>query len=472
VLLSLCCAGLSFLGTAQGQAPAPSNQPTAPRSVMPGIPPVHDEPAPPAALPISLDTVLRLAEEQNAQIRLARARVREACAQRSANPWLPDIYVGPAYYRHEGGIQNEDGTLTHSSTGALFAGMEISGKVDVQEMSYRCLCAERRAWQQKCETSRVTSDKLLEASTAYIDLLAARTAEALFQAEEAELQTLLADVQHQASVLPTEQIEVPQIQADLQEQRQALRKAREQAASAATQLGYLLDLDPHHELQPIDPGLVPLALVNLAAPVDELVTRALANGPGVRELDKLLALSHEGLGRAGGVFPWLPTLEVRMAEGGFGAGPGDDMRWDNRWDLGLQARWNLTGLAQARGAREAAQAQAQGAALACEDLHGKLTAGVRQARESALSAAEQMALAEQQIDAARCFYDLGDQRLSSHVTNGHTELLLARRAVLLAQLNYANAVRAYDRAQLQLLILLGPGPAPACQAGQPEPPRP
>jgi outer membrane protein TolC len=427
---------------------------------MLGIAPILDQPVSPPGVPISLDTVLRLAEEQNAQVRLARARLREACAARNGNPWLPDVYLGTAYYRHEGGIQNEDGTLTHSSTGALFAGLELTSKVDVQEMTYRCLCAERRAWLQKGEASRVTSDKLLEASTAYIDLLAARTAEALFRAEEAELEALLADVQRQAALCPGEQIEVPQIQADLQEQRQALRKTREQAAGAAAQLSYLLDLDPHHELLPVDPSLVPLDLIDVGLPVDDLVGRALANGPGVRELEKLLALSHEALGQAGGVLPWLPMLEVRMAQGAFGAGPGDDMRWDNRWDLGLQARWNLAGLAQVRGAREAAQAQTEGAHLAYDDLRGKLTAGVRQAREAALSAGEQMSLAERQIDAARRFYGAGDQRLRSHVTNGHGELLLARRALLLARLNYANAVRAYDRAQLQLLILLGPGPGP------------
>jgi outer membrane protein TolC len=418
------------------------------------------QPVPPPGVPISLESVLHLAEEQNAQIRLARARVREACAAQNGNPWLPDIYLGTGYYRHEGGIQNEDGTLTHSSTGALFAGMELYGKLDVQEMTYRCLCAERRAWQQKGEASRITSDRVLEAATAYIDLLAARTAEALFQGEENDLEALLADVRRQAAVSPGQQIEVAQIEADLQEQRQALRKAREQAAGATNQLTYLLDLDPHHELQPVDPGLVPLALVDASVPVDNLVALALASGPGVRELEKLLALSHDALDQAGGVRALLPTLEVRMAEGAFGAGPGDDMRWDNRWDLNVQARWNLTALAQARGAREAAEARAQGAALAYQDFRGKLTAGVRQAREAALSAGDQMALAEQQIEAARRFHDLADQRLQTHVTQGQTEKLLARHALLLARLNYANAVRAYDRAQLQLLILLGPGPVP------------
>src|SRR5687768_16108059 len=66
------------------------------------------EPAPAAsatkALPVSLDAVFRLAEEQNPQIALARAKVREASAEKAvaAKAWLPAVYVGTAYYRHEG----------------------------------------------------------------------------------------------------------------------------------------------------------------------------------------------------------------------------------------------------------------------------------------------------------------------------------------------------------------------------------
>src|SRR5438477_6316071 len=83
--------------------------------------PVPSQHASPATkeVAINLDTVLRLAEGQNAQIALARARVQEAYTQKdvAANSWLPAINVGPAYYRHEGGIAFEDGTLIHSSFG-------------------------------------------------------------------------------------------------------------------------------------------------------------------------------------------------------------------------------------------------------------------------------------------------------------------------------------------------------------------
>src|SRR5262249_1387908 len=89
------------------------------------------------------------------------------------------INVGTAYYRHEGGIQNEDGTLTHSSFGGVVGGLAVVGKLDLQEAVFAQVDAERKGWQQKGELSRVTSETLLDAATTYIDLLSARTGEVI-----------------------------------------------------------------------------------------------------------------------------------------------------------------------------------------------------------------------------------------------------------------------------------------------------
>ena len=44
----------------------------------------------------------------------------------------------------------------------------------------------------------------------------------------------------------------------------------------------------------------------------------------------------------------MPTVQFNVFEGAFGAGPGDAMKWDNRLDIGLQARWELTRLLSAQ----------------------------------------------------------------------------------------------------------------------------
>src|SRR5262249_45916232 len=139
--------------------------------------------------------------------------------------------------------------------------------------------------------------------------------------------------------------------------QQQIRTLREQAAAASTKLAYLLGLGPHVTLMPVDQSLVPLELVDANVPVDDLVAQALASGPGVQEMEGLLALIHESSPRAKGPGRFLPVFELRMLEGGFGTGPGDRQVWDNRWDLGLQARWNLTDLLTSRERQRVIQAK-------------------------------------------------------------------------------------------------------------------
>ena len=76
---------------------------------------------------MNLEAVFRLAEERNAQIALAREKVHESQIENdlAAKGWMPKVTAGVGYYRHEGGIQNEDGTLTRSSFGALYPGVDL-----------------------------------------------------------------------------------------------------------------------------------------------------------------------------------------------------------------------------------------------------------------------------------------------------------------------------------------------------------
>jgi outer membrane protein TolC len=416
------------------------------------------EPAPGKVLPISLDTVLQLAQDQNGQIHLARERLQEAFAARdvAAKRWLPDVYVGTAFYRHEGGIQNPDGTFVHSSFGALFGGLEICGHFDVRDLAFQKIDAERKIWQQRGELSKLTSENLLDAASTYVDLLAAQSGAAVAVTLQGYLQELLGRAKKLADIDPGAEVEVERIDTELAAQQQVIRKLREAATAAAAKLVYLLGLDPCSEFVLLDRQLAPFYLVDATAPACDLVTQALATGPGIRELEGLLALIQESSERAKGLVQYLPVFEVKMAEGAFGAGPGDSLTWDNRWDLGLQMRWNLTELATARDRKRVAQSKIQQAQLTYQDLRGKLTAGVQEAREASLSGEDQVRFSRVQIEHAQKAYERSNYRLINNIKGrSPSEVLLAIRALGGAQLNYLNAVRDHDKAQLRLLALLG-----------------
>ncbi|HEX5270716.1 MAG TPA: TolC family protein, partial [Gemmataceae bacterium] len=356
-------------------------------------------PAPPAAevktLPIGLDTVLRLAEGQNGQIALAREKVREAYAGQdlAKSAWLPQINVGTAYYRHEGGIQNEDGTLTHSSFGGVLAGMEVVGKIDLHEAVFAQVDAERKVWQQKGELSRVTSETLLDAASTYIDLMTARTGEAIIRRTVHDEEEILEQARGLAKAEPGVQFLVEGFESESAVLRQNAAKLRRQGDAAATKLAYLLGLGPGVELVPVDGWLIPIELVDPNTPAQELIARATTNGPGVRELQGLLALITAAREKAKGCGKFLPTVEVGALEGLFGAGPGGRMDFDNRLDVVVQARWNLTGLFTAKDQQRVADSRVRQVELSYEDVRAKLAAGVEEARQASLGGREELALA-------------------------------------------------------------------------------
>jgi outer membrane protein TolC len=410
-------------------------------------------------VPISLDTVLRLAEEQNRQIALARERVNEASAEKNlaANAWIPDIFIGTSYYRHDGGIQLEDGQLIRSDFGALFNGLELRGKFDVREATFLKVAAERKFWQQRGELRRITNETLLDAANSYIDMLQARSSVAVAREMEKRQHDLLDRAQKILKAEPGTQVQVEGLMAEIRGHRQLMVKVEQQGDAAAVKLSYLLGLDPCAELVSVDGRLVPFDLVDASLSTCQLTQLALEQGPGVAELERLLALIQSAMERSRSPMMMLPIFEMRMAEGGFGAGPGGGMGWDNRWDMNLQARWNLNGLIGSRDRQRAAQSKLEQVQLTYLDLRAKLTAGVQEARDAIVHGRQQLSLGEEQIRHAQKAYELSHSRLTQGVPGSSiNEVQQTVRLLELAQLAQLNAIASYDKAQLRLMLLLGP----------------
>ena len=348
-------------------------------------------------VPITLDAVLRLAETQNGQTAIAREKLQEAFANQdvAAKAWLPDLWVGGSYYRHEGGISNEDGTITRSSFGSLFGGMELGGRLDLRESVYKRMDAQRQVWQQRAEVAKLSSESLLEASSTYVDLLSARAAETITLKMKENLEDLLKQAMGLAKALPAAEVEVARIQTDLHGQEILLRKFREGGEAASAKLIYLLGLDPASELVIADRNLVAFDLVNVDQPAAALVEEAKIHGPGIQELGGLLATIQEAAAKDSGLNQLLPVVDVRLAEGWFGTGPGERLDTDNRFDFGVAVRWNLTEWVTHRDRVRATQAKIGQAHASYQDLIAKLSMGVHQSRETVLSWRDQLTLGVQ-----------------------------------------------------------------------------
>src|SRR5205823_3788300 len=97
----------------------------------------------------------------------------------------------------------------------------------------------------------------LDASGTYIDLLTARTGEAIAAKVEKELKDVLDRAEKLASVETGARVEVSRIKSELSGQQRSMLKLEEQSAATSAKLIYLLGVDPCAELQPVDNRLVP-----------------------------------------------------------------------------------------------------------------------------------------------------------------------------------------------------------------------
>src|SRR5262249_55065756 len=159
------------------------------------------------------------------------------------------------------------------------------------------------------ELAKLTSENLLDAANTYVDLLAARTAEAIGKELESKYRELLKEAEKRAKAAEWQE-EDYRVQTEIKGQQQVNRKLRGQARSAAAKLNYLLGLDPDTDLVVFDPKLTAFDLVDMAVPPQVLVDQALSSGPGIREVEGLLAVIEEARQKASGAGRFLPTMEI------------------------------------------------------------------------------------------------------------------------------------------------------------------
>ncbi len=383
-------------------APLPVHVTSAPGAKPATLP--ADVSTAPAAAPrevvVNLDAVLRMTEAQNAQIALARKRVEEAVAAECQGCRLSQML-------HHASGDGDDGA---GPGGSRYA-------------------AEARTWQRKLELARTTSETLLDAGNTYFDLLTARRGEAIGRELQKYQESLLRRAENLAKTDASAAVMVEGMRAETTARRAAQEKLRQQGDAAAAKLAYLLNLPPETPVVPQDATPEPVDLVDVSPPAGELVARAQAEGPGVREMQGLMATIQAGIDSVGPCLARLPKVARQLEK----------------------ARYKL-----------------EETRLAYDDLLGKLALGVVEAREAILSGRRQITEGAEQIRHAAETYRLNDLRLSQNA-QGTTvnDVSQSVRGLELAHFTHLTAVAAYDKAELRLLLLLGRGDPAAAACPHP-----
>ncbi len=424
--------------------------------------------------PIDLPTAFRLADAQAIDIALAGQRLRVSAAQlKRANVlWLPTIYTGVDYFRHDGQQQALTGEMVSSSRSSMTIGAGPSAVFAITDAIFSPLAERQVVRARRAGVQTATNDTFLAVAEAYFNVQQARGE--LAGAEDARQRT--SELVRQTTglaeglVLP---VEIARTETEQARRRQAVSSARERWRMASADLVRLLRIDPHVLVEPIEPPHLRVTLLSLDQALDDLIPLALSNRPELTANRAFVQASSERL-RQERYRPLVPSVMVRggstpvpgtLAGGAFGGGRNGHLGdFDARFDLDVQVVWELQNLGFGNGARvDERRAEQRASVLEMMRVQDRVTSDVVQAYAQAQSAAERVEEAEIELKQALDSVEKNFEGLKQVRRAGNLLVLVIRpqeavaavQALSQAYNNYFGASADYNRAQFRLYRALG-----------------
>ena len=339
---------------------------------------------------VNLDSVLRMTFERNGDILVARERANE-------------------------------------SQIALDAAMRSCKPEALRKHTFKNPVAETTVWRRRFELRKAETDNLQDAANTYFDWLTAVRGETVAR-DLMKYEEKVLDRAHklaEAEKTKAAQALVTITETALEGRQQFISQTHQQGEAAVAKLTYLMGINgevpaPSEALQPVD-------RVDTSLAVEVLVRQARTNGPGVQELEGLIASIQQAIDQA---------RRAQCICAHFGA-------------------------PLVCGRLQMAHSQLQQAQLSLVGMQAKLRAGVEEAISAILSGRDQIAHAADAIKNAGETYRSLDSILKNQgaettlKNNTYNAVLSSIQQLSQAHANYLKAVNSYNKAQLRLLLLLG-----------------
>jgi len=505
---SLVCAALAAAATAPCRAQSPAPLPEPPRSEATDDPKAAlvDEsdglggPLDPgqAIYPIDLPGALRLAGARDLDIAIAKARVAQAAADLSQARalWLPSVFLGPNWVRHDGQAQVVEGPVRTISKSSLFlggtaaSGSSVSGPVPAggpaqvtglttvlrfSDAIFEPLSALQVVEARRARVAAAGNDALLGVAEAYMDLQAAagRLAIAREAAEHAaRLAELTGSFARTGAGLEADH---RRALAERDRRRKQVEEAVGDVEAASAELVRRTRLDPRIVVAPVEPAETALRMVEDSCPIDELIVTGLRHRPELAEAQALVDATLVRLKQAR-MRPFIPSLALRFSGGGFGGGRNDFFGdFAGRSDADVNLYWELSNLGFTdRAIQRRRAAENQESLLQMVKLQDRVAAEVVRSEKRRIAADRQMAQARAALPEAARSLELNFSNIRRGTgLPGATrpiEVLQPIQALAQARVDYLDAVLASNRAQFQLYHALGRPPGPLGPPSAPEPP--
>ncbi|MFT3879003.1 MAG: TolC family protein [Gemmatales bacterium] len=423
------------------------------------MPASFESPAAPVEMPIDFNTALRLADQNNPALAVARERIQEAFARQQAaeSRWLPDLEVGPNYTLHDGPIQETNGNVDTVHRSALYAGVGPTLVLNPGEAYYANLSARQVTNAYQANAQGVTNETLLQVALAYVDVMQALG--------ELEINTqTLANARLLVELTSSFERSGKGVAADTARARvEASTRERERfellgrIATTQARLAQLLRLSPEVSLKPAEKNIQKWDLVTVNQPVQGLIATALLQRPELEENRSWIAASLERW-RAAKVQPLLPTLRLGYSVGTFGGGPDDFVgNFGTRNDLSATLGWQLYGLGFGNQAAIAERrSQYAQAVFQRDSLEARIAEQVVANYQELTNRTRQFKPAHDAVTNATDSYHLNEERIRRAPEQGRPiELLQAIQALARARSDELALLADYNRSQFRLFAALG-----------------
>ena len=423
-------------------------------------PPIEDG----TAMVVDWAMVLDLARASSLEIQIAGEKVNDADIQHQLSrlAWIPSLKIGTTWYNTQGRQQLIPGQIINANKNNLYAGGLASATLDAKKTCLDILRAKQQLSARAGELDRVTRAELQKVSNAYIDLVAAQAGAAI----SSEIQSLLGDLVERSRLLLQQglltEVNVLRKEQELQSSLQNSSEAMGGHHAASAQLVMLLDLEPGTRLVASWDHLAPVTLIDENTPEEELVDRALRQGPGIAEIEAVLQAIAEQQQKLRQL-AFMPVFSGQTGYGGFGGSNQSTAigGFGSRFDAQAGAYWDVMEALGTKQTRELFQSKKRQAGLEHAKLRRQLEAGVSIARMRSIEARRRIALAEREVDLAIRGYSQSKKRMDADVSPSREidlssiEVMPAIGSLARARQNYLQAVITYNKAQVELLYLIG-----------------
>lgn len=428
------------------------------------------EPEKTSAQSIDLSTALMLSAGRSPQVAFAQSRIEESQAQlnRAETLWLPSLRAGANFNKHEGRIQDVAGSIIETSRGSMYSGLGagavgagspsipgVAAQFHVTDAIFQPKIAQQTIRARNAKARATMNDDLLATALAHLQLLRATQERAVAEVAVTQFQELERVTREFAVAGQGLESDHDRARAELGLRRNELLRASEAVDVASARLAQQVRSEYGVKLQPAEPILFPISLVDRNTPAQGLVAVGLSNRPEIAESRHLICEAVERLNRER-CAPLIPSVLLGVSYGGQTGGLGG--RFENsgdRLDADAMAYWEIRQLGFGE---KSAQREARSRIV--QNRTGQIALMDQVAREiveshaQVQSRSQQIETAEESVSAAQDSF----RRNWERIQNGQglpIEVLQSIHALTTARREYVRTIADHNVAQFTLHRSLG-----------------